>query len=159
MAVGVLLAACGVLPQDCAGYDVVWQYLMPLAAGAYLVDTDMSQLVAAGGPTLVAFLVGAVGMTVGAVVAWALVHPLMQPWPDSGKIAACLCASYVGGSVNFAAVAKVRRLIGSATRCCGHGVQPADVMDWIQLSEVVCCVSAPAGCGLACSAGACSGMR
>lgn len=37
------LAALGVIPVDAPAYDVVWQYLMPMAAACFLLDTDMTQ--------------------------------------------------------------------------------------------------------------------
>lgn len=52
---------------------------------------------------LAAFLIGAGGVVLGTAVAFALVGG--QLGPQGYKVAACLCASYIGGSVNFAAVA------------------------------------------------------
>lgn len=48
----------------------------------------------------------ATGMVLGAVLGYKVLHSWLGC--EGGKLAACLCASYVGGSVNFAAVAKVR---------------------------------------------------
>ncbi|KAG2500220.1 hypothetical protein HYH03_001798 [Edaphochlamys debaryana] len=112
MLVAAGLAAAGVLPTDCASYDVVWKYLMPLAAACFLLETDVSRLAADGGPVLVAFVIGAAGMALGAVAAWAL---LKGPLGDVGaRLGACLCASYVGGSVNFAAVALALKVPSAA---------------------------------------------
>lgn len=43
-------------------------------------------------------------MLAGALVAWFLFGFLLGP--EGWKLAGCFCASYIGGSVNFAAVAK-----------------------------------------------------
>ncbi|KAL6765369.1 hypothetical protein V8C86DRAFT_2458332 [Haematococcus lacustris] len=106
MACGLGLSATGVLPVDCPAYNVVWAYLMPGAAAGYLLEADMSQLMRTGGPLLLAFLVGAVGMVMGAVAGLKLCQGLGLLGPHGPQLAACLCASYVGGSVNFAAVAQ-----------------------------------------------------
>lgn len=77
----------------------------------------MRRLLTEGGPTLAAFLVGALGMAAGAVAGWALLREALGP--GGWKLAACLCASYVGGSVNFAAVAAVG--CGAGADGAGHG--------------------------------------
>ena len=43
MLCAVALAAAGVIPVDTPSYDVVWKYLMPLAAGCFLLDADMAK--------------------------------------------------------------------------------------------------------------------
>ncbi|MEW5296947.1 MAG: hypothetical protein WDW36_000191 [Sanguina aurantia] len=99
------LAATGVIPFDCASYGVVWDYLMPMAAACFLLETDLAKLVTTGGPTLTAFVIGSAGMVAGSLLGWHLLSA--QLGATGWKVVACLCASYVGGSVNFAAVAKV----------------------------------------------------
>ncbi|GLC38301.1 hypothetical protein PLESTM_000709300 [Pleodorina starrii] len=103
MLAAVALAAAGVIPVDCTAYDTVWTYFMPLAAACFLLETDVHRLLRDGGPLLAGFAVGAVGMVAGAVGGWWLLREPLGP--TGAKLAACLCASYVGGSVNFAAVA------------------------------------------------------
>jgi uncharacterized membrane protein len=51
-------------------------------------------------------------MMAGAVAGWWLLSS--QLGPDGGKLCACLCASYIGGSINFAAVAKAVGLAGAS---------------------------------------------
>jgi uncharacterized membrane protein len=53
-----------------------------------------------GGRLLLAFAIGAAGMVLGGFVSAMLLRP-----PPAA--AACLCASYVGGSLNFLATAQV----------------------------------------------------
>jgi len=114
MACGLALTAAGIIPADCASYDVVWQYLMPGAAAAYMLETDLTALAASpdSAHLLRAFLLGALGMMAGALAGWWLLAPHLGP--DGGKLCACLCASYIGGSVNFAAVAKATSLAGAS---------------------------------------------
>ena len=61
---------------------------------------------------LAAFLIGAVGMMLGAVVGCAVMGPWIGGLGSAGGhqatcVAASLCSSYVGGSINFVAVSKV----------------------------------------------------
>eukprot|EP00798_Chlamydomonas_sp_ICE-L_P015845 gene15845-21972_t len=103
MLFAVALSATGIIPADCTSYNVVWKYMMPMAASCFLLNTDLGKLASTGGATMAAFLVGSVGMMLGAVIGWwAFRHQL---GPEGGKLAAALCSSYVGGSVNFCAVA------------------------------------------------------
>lgn len=51
-----------------------------------------------------AFLIGAVGTVLGTAVAFYAIGPKLGP--DGWKVAAALCASYIGGAVNFAAVSQ-----------------------------------------------------
>jgi uncharacterized membrane protein len=76
------------------------------ASNCQLIVRWCRRLATTAAPAALAFLVGAAGMVLGALVAWQLVAPLMGH--NGPKLASCLCASYIGGSVNFAAVAKVR---------------------------------------------------
>jgi hypothetical protein len=69
------------------------------------LPTCARRLASAGGSTLAAFLWGAAGVFLGALLGWQLLKG--QLGAEGPKLAAALCASYIGGSVNFAAVAKV----------------------------------------------------
>lgn len=107
MGLALALAACGLIPTDCVEYGVVWDMLMPAGAACFLLESDLTQLVHSGGLTLASFLLGMVGMILGAVIGLGLLRGVLGPDAlQGGRMAACLCASYVGGSTNFAAVAK-----------------------------------------------------
>lgn len=101
------LAAAGVIPSDCTAYDVVWKTFLPMAASLYLLESDFLKLIDTGGPILGAFVIGAIGMIAGAVIGWKLV---LQGIDHSHAIAASLCSSYVGGSINFVSVAAATKL-------------------------------------------------
>ena len=59
----------------------------------------------AGNQALLAFALGALGSILGTLVAWQVVGLLMGSY--GRPLAACLCATYIGGSMNFAALALV----------------------------------------------------
>ena len=89
------LATCGVLPPVSSQYDLVWTLLMPLAVALTLLGVNVRDAASKAGPVLRAFVVGAVGSVLGAVVAFAVVGAGMGE--HAWRLASCLCASYVGG--------------------------------------------------------------
>ena len=104
MASAMLLATTGIIPSSSPALDLVWRALMPLAVALSLLGVNLRDAARTSGPALAAFAVGAIGSIVGTVVAYALVGSSLGP--DSWRVAACLCASYVGGSLNYAATAQ-----------------------------------------------------
>ncbi|DBB01832.1 TPA: hypothetical protein ACH3X1_000442 [Trebouxia sp. C0004] len=98
------LSAGGILPVTSPAYDVIWTYIMPLGAALYLLESDLRQLLSAASSTFGAFVIGAVGSVLGTIVAWLVLGTRLGP--DGYKVASALCASYIGGSVNFAAVSQ-----------------------------------------------------
>ena len=104
MASAMLLATTGIIPSSSPAMDLVWRALMPLAVALSLLGVNLRDAARTSGPALAAFAVGAIGSIVGTVVAFALVGAALGP--DSWRVAACLCASYVGGSLNYAATAQ-----------------------------------------------------
>ena len=104
MASAMLLATTGIIPSSSPALDLVWRALMPLAVALSLLGVNLRDAARTSGPALAAFAVGAIGSIAGTVVAFALVGASLGP--DSWRVAACLCASYVGGSLNYAATAQ-----------------------------------------------------
>jgi uncharacterized membrane protein len=43
MAGGIVFAAIGVIPADCHLYGVVWEYMMPLAAALFILESDVTE--------------------------------------------------------------------------------------------------------------------
>ncbi len=105
MGTAMVLAAAGALPAASGAYDAVWDHLMPLAVALSLLGAPIDRAaVKRGGAVLVAFAIGALGTVIGTFAAYGLVGHALGP--HAWKIAACLCASYVGGSLNYAATAQ-----------------------------------------------------
>lgn len=98
----VALANLGVIPASAPAYDAIWTYMVPLAVALFLVKADLVSIVVEGGRTLVAFLFGAAGVMAGT---W-LGAALLDLGPHEAEYAAVFSATYVGGSLNFAAVAE-----------------------------------------------------
>ena len=103
MGVTFLLSNLRVIPSGGAvPYEITWDWLVPLAVPLLLLHADLRRILREAGPTLVAFACGAVGTLLGAVVAFHLV-PI---GPEGWKLAAIFSATYVGGSMNYAAAAE-----------------------------------------------------
>jgi uncharacterized membrane protein len=85
-----------------AAYDVVWSYLVPLAIPLLLFRADLRRILREAGPTLAAFAIGAVGTVLGTIIAFRLVPLGEEGW----KLAAVFSATYIGGSMNYAAAAE-----------------------------------------------------
>ena len=112
MGTAMVLAAAAALPAASGAYDAVWDQLMPLAVALSLLGAPVDRAaLRKGGAVLVAFAVGALGTVAGTFAAYALVGGALGP--HAWKVAACLCASYVGGSLNYAATAQALGLDAS----------------------------------------------
>ena len=101
-----VLSNVGVIPASVPVYGMVWSYLVPLAIPLLLFKADLRRILREAGPTLLAFIAGAVGTVVGTVVAFHLLPLGAEGW----KLAGIFCATYVGGSMNYVAVAAALKL-------------------------------------------------
>lgn len=97
-----VLSNLRVIPAAAPAYDVVWSYFVPLAIPLLLFKADLRRIVREAGPTLAAFVIGALGTVAGTVAAYHLV-PLGE---EGYKVAGIFCATYVGGSLNYVAAAE-----------------------------------------------------
>ncbi|MFO7607767.1 MAG: DUF819 family protein [Candidatus Krumholzibacteriia bacterium] len=97
------LSNLGVIPAaDVPAYDVVWGYLVPLAIPLLLLRADLRRILREAGPTLIAFAIGGLGTVLGTIVAFKVVPLGEEGW----KLAAVFSATYIGGSMNYAAAAE-----------------------------------------------------
>jgi uncharacterized membrane protein len=98
-----LLSNLGVIPAEgVPAYDVVWGYLVPLAIPLLLFRADLRRILREAGPTLGAFGIGAVGTVLGTVIAFNVIPLGEEGW----KLASIFSATYIGGSMNYAAAAE-----------------------------------------------------
>lgn len=96
------LSNLSIIPVQAPTYDAVWSYLVPLAIPLLLLQADLQRILREAGPTLIAFALGAIGTVAGTLLAFRLV-PL---GPEGPKLAGIFCATYIGGSMNYAATAE-----------------------------------------------------
>lgn len=97
-----VLSNLRVIPAEAPAYGAVWSYLVPLAIPLLLFKADLRRIIREAGPTLIAFLAGAVGTVLGTWIAFQIVPLGEEGW----KLAGIFCATYVGGSLNYMASAE-----------------------------------------------------
>ncbi len=102
LAGGMVLSNIRVLPFDSPAYGVVATYLVPVAIPLLLLNADIKRIFRETGPTLIAFLAGAAGTTLGAVAGFLTI----DLGPETHKVVGVLVATFIGGSVNFVAVSQ-----------------------------------------------------
>ena len=102
LAVSMLLSNIGVLPKSAEPYGIIWSYLVPLAIPLLLLKADLRRVISETGGMLVAFFLGAIGTTFGALLGYYIL-PLGA---ESHKLAGVFSATYIGGSMNMAAVSQ-----------------------------------------------------
>ncbi len=98
----IVLSNLRIIPTAAPAYDIVWQYLVPIAIPLLLFDADMRRIFREAGPTLIAFLVGSAAVVAGVFVAITLI----DLGDEESKLAGIFTGTYIGGSLNFAAVAE-----------------------------------------------------
>ena len=102
MIISFALSNTRVIPADAPTYGVVWSFLVPLAIPLLLLRADLRRILREAGPTLLAFAAGAVGTVAGTILATVL----MDLGPEEHKLAGVFCATYIGGSINYAGAAE-----------------------------------------------------
>jgi uncharacterized membrane protein len=97
----MFLANLGIVPLDAPSYDDVWTYVVPLAVPLLLFDADIRRIWRESGRTLIIFHIAAIGTMIGTCIAVLLLHGLI---PELKGISAMLTGTYIGGSINLAAM-------------------------------------------------------
>ena len=102
MGVAIVLANLKIIPTTAPAYDAVWDYLVPIAIPLLLFEADLKRIVRESGPTLVAFVIGSAAVVVGVIVGVAM----LDLGAKEAELAGIFTGTYIGGSLNFAAVAE-----------------------------------------------------
>lgn len=104
--IAMVLANLGVIPTSCVLYDdIVWGVIVPLGIPMLLLQCNLKKIWAETGRMLVIFLIGAVGTVCGAYLAYFLLKGPFGNAQDLARVASMMTGSYIGGGVNFAAMA------------------------------------------------------
>ncbi len=98
----IILANLRIIPTSAPAYDAVWNYLVPIAIPLLLFEADLKRIVRESGPTLVAFVIGSAAVVVGVIIGVSL----LDLGPNEAELAGIFTGTYIGGSLNFAAVAE-----------------------------------------------------
>lgn len=98
----------GIIPTATNGnsvYTGVFVYLAPMGIFITLLEVDLRSLKKAGGPILFMFGVGGLGTIFGVFVAWFMVKPATEIGSMANAVAGMYTGTYIGGSINFNAIA------------------------------------------------------
>lgn len=107
----IVLANLRIIPTSAPAYGVVWDYLVPIAIPLLLLQADLKRIVREAGPTLIAFVIGAASVVAGVIVAVSLI----DLGPNEPEMAGIFTGTYIGGSLNFAAVAEATGMQDSSS--------------------------------------------
>lgn len=101
----VFLNNLDVIPSDSPVYSGLSAYLLPAFIVLMLIKVNIPAVVRVMGKGVLVMLMGTAGVMVGAVVAYAIVHPWLSPdaWAGYGALA----GSWIGGTANMAATAEI----------------------------------------------------
>lgn len=97
----MVLSNLNIIPVEAPVYDQVWGYVVPLAITLLLYQCNIKKIGKESARILTIFLISSVGTMIGAIVGYLALHKIV---PDLNMVAAMMSGSYIGGSVNFAAM-------------------------------------------------------
>ncbi|WP_394582525.1 DUF819 family protein [Cytobacillus firmus] len=98
----IILSNTGIIPTVSPVYDAVWTFIIPLAIPLLLFHVKIKRIWQESGRLLIIFLISSIGTVAGVIISFFL---LKDHIPVLDKLGAMLSASYIGGGVNFAAMA------------------------------------------------------
>ena len=81
-------------------YNIAFTYLIPFSIPLILFNIQLKKVFKESGRLMIIFVIGAIGVTLGALIAGLL----LDLGEETYKLAAVYTATYIGGSVNFMAV-------------------------------------------------------
>lgn len=109
--IALALVNTGIIPAHAVLYDdIVWGYVVPLAIPLLLLQTNIRRIWRETGRLLAIFLIGSVGTVAGAVMGCVLLRTSIDGLP---QVAAMMTGSYIGGGVNFTALADAFKVSGT----------------------------------------------
>ncbi|MFO0944334.1 MAG: DUF819 family protein [Planctomycetota bacterium] len=110
LGMAMILANLRILPRQSPVYDVVSDSLVPLALPLLLLQANVIRIVRTTGGLLVAFHIASLGTVLGAFLAAYLIGNRVES-PE--QVSAIMTGSYIGGGVNFFAIASSYHTDGS----------------------------------------------
>jgi uncharacterized membrane protein len=108
---GALVANVGVIPAGSppdapvAVYDTIFTHVAPIALFWLLLHVNLRSLLKVGLPIVALFLAGSAGTLLGAVVAMRAINGTDVIGPMAGPVAGMFTGTYIGGGINFNAIA------------------------------------------------------
>lgn len=99
----MILSNIGIIPKSADAYNVVWTYMVPMAIPMLLFKANLRRIIPETKGMLIAFFFGALGTIVGTLIGFSF----LSLGSEGAAISGALAASYIGGSMNYAAVGEV----------------------------------------------------
>ena len=109
---GMSLSNSKLLPTDSPSYDIVDGYLVPIAIPLLLFRVNLVSILRQTGSMFVAFHIASVGTVLGAFLAALLFR---GSFPHVNEVSGIMTGSYIGGAVNFVAIAESYKIDSSLT--------------------------------------------
>ncbi|HHV42770.1 MAG TPA: DUF819 domain-containing protein [Clostridiaceae bacterium] len=100
--IAMLLANFNVIPTDAPVYDTIWGYVVPLGIPLLLFNANLKKIWRESGRILAMFLLSALGTFLGVFVSFFLLKGVIA---QLAPASALMTGTYIGGGVNFAAMA------------------------------------------------------
>ena len=119
LVMALILSNLGIIPTASPVWDTVWNYVVPLSLPLLLMQCNVRDMGKDSLRLLGIFLCGSVGTMVGALIGFAVLGNFI---PELNALAGVFTGTYIGGSVNFAA-------LGEAFGVTGEMLSAATVAD------------------------------
>ena len=118
----IVAANVGIIPHQAPAYEFVFTYLVPVLIPLFLLQGDVRRLLREASRTTLAFLVASVGTVAGVLLAISVLDLStlaesadVATTDKESAIAGLFAATYIGGSVNYAALGEMTGLSGDAS--------------------------------------------
>ena len=118
----IVAANVGVIPHQAPAYDFVFSYLVPVLIPLFLLQGDVRRLLREASRTTLAFMVASAGTVAGVLLAISVLDLStlaestdIATTDKESAIAGLFAATYIGGSVNYAALGEMTGLSGDAS--------------------------------------------
>lgn len=119
LVMALILSNLGIIPTASPVWDTVWSYVVPLSLPLLLMQCNVRDMGKDSLRLLGIFLCGSVGTMAGALIGFAVLGNFI---PELNALAGVFTGTYIGGSVNFAA-------LGEAFGVTGEMLSAATVAD------------------------------
>jgi uncharacterized membrane protein len=110
LALAMIASNLHLLPTSAPVYDTAWSVVVPIAIPLLLAKADLRAIFAKTGSLFVVFVLAGLGTVIGVLIASFAVDLGAR----ESDIAGIFTATYIGGSVNFAAIAEALQVDDSA---------------------------------------------
>ena len=107
----ILFTNLNIIPTSNQLYDdVIWGFAVPLAIPLLLLQCNIKKIWKETGRLLIIFIIGAVGSCIGALISYYLLKDNIS---ELNGLAAMMTGSYIGGGINFTALADAFNVSGT----------------------------------------------